>query len=78
VTEEQVTLEQRMKRLDAILAKLENDGIELDDALALFEEGVSHIREAERMLSDAELRIERLIAGPRGSFEIEPVADDTD
>lgn len=78
MTEKQVTLEQRMQRLDAIVAKLEGEGLELDDALKLFEEGVSHIREAEKMLRDAELRIERLIAGPRGSVEIEPVPGDPD
>jgi exodeoxyribonuclease VII small subunit len=78
VTDEQTTLEQRMERLDAIVSKLESEGIELGDALALFEEGVSHIREAEKMLRDAELRIERLIAGPRGSVDIEPVAGEPD
>lgn len=78
MTDEQVTLERRMERLDAIVAKLESDGLELDDALALFEEGVSHIREAGKMLRDAELRIERLIAGPRGTVEVEPVAADPD
>lgn len=78
MTDEQTTLEQRMERLDAIVSKLESEGIELDDALALFEEGVSHIREAEKMLRDAELRIERLIAGPGGSVDIEPVAGEPD
>ncbi len=78
MTDPQVSLEQRMERLDAIVAKLESDGLELDEALALFEEGVAHIREADRMLRSAELRIERLIAGPGGSVEIEPVRDDAE
>jgi exodeoxyribonuclease VII small subunit len=75
VTDPPLTLERRMERLDAIVAKLESEGLELDDALALFEEGVSHIREVERMLHDADLRIERLIAGPGGTVETEPVRD---
>jgi exodeoxyribonuclease VII small subunit len=75
VTDPPLTLERRMERLDAIVAKLESEGLELDDALALFEEGVSHIREVERMLHDADLRIERLIAGPRGTVDTETVRD---
>lgn len=67
-----------MSRLDAIVARLEGDGLELDDALRLFEEGVAHIREAERMLEDAELKIERLIAGPGGSTSVEPVTGGQD
>jgi exodeoxyribonuclease VII small subunit len=76
VTDTALTLEQRMERLDAIVAKLESEGLELDDALALFEEGVTHIRESERMLRDAELKIERLVSGPGGSVEIDPVDRD--
>lgn len=76
MTDPPLTLERRMERLDAIVAKLESEGLELDDALALFEEGVSHIREVERMLQDADLRIERLIAGPGGTVETEPVSRD--
>lgn len=76
MTDPPLTLERRMERLDAIVAKLESEGLELDDALALFEEGVSHIREVERMLHDADLRIERLIAGPGGTVETEPVSRD--
>jgi exodeoxyribonuclease VII small subunit len=59
---EETTLEARLKRLDEILAKMESDDVALEDALRLFEEGVSHVREAERALSTAELRVEELLA----------------
>lgn len=78
MTEPETTLERRMERLDAIVARLEGEDLELDEALALFEEGVKHIRESERMLRDAQLRIDRLIAGPAGSVETEPVAGEPD
>lgn len=68
-----VTLEQRLRRIEEITSLLESDRLELEEALALFEEGVSHLREAERMLREAELRIERLVAGPGGSVIVEPV-----
>jgi len=56
------SLEARLKRLDEILAKMESDDVGLEDALKLFEEGVTHVREAERALSAAELRVEELLA----------------
>jgi exodeoxyribonuclease VII small subunit len=55
------TLEERLRRLDEIVAALESDRVELDRGLALFEEGIGHIRAAEQLLSRAELRIEELV-----------------
>lgn len=54
-------LERRLGRLDQILADLEADDIELERALSLFEEGVAHVRAAERLLAAAELRVEELL-----------------
>ena len=56
-----VTLEARLRRLEEIVGQLETQELELDRALALFEEGVSHVREAERALAAAELRVEELL-----------------
>ena len=58
----ETTLEARLRRLDQILAEMESDDVALEDALRLFEEGVAHVREAERVLSTAELRVEELLA----------------
>jgi exodeoxyribonuclease VII small subunit len=51
----------RIHRLQRIVADLERDDIELDDAMRLFEEGVTHLRAAESLVSEAELRIDRLL-----------------
>ena len=59
--DESPTLEERLERLEGIVASLEAEDVELDRALALFEEGVRHIREAEALLSEAELRVEELV-----------------
>jgi exodeoxyribonuclease VII small subunit len=59
--EEGVSLEGRLRRLEEIVAQLETEDLELDRALALFEEGVLHVKEAEKALSAAELRVEELI-----------------
>ena len=56
-----MTLEQRLDRLDEIVRALERDDLELEQAMALFEEGIGHLRHAQELLNNAELRIERLI-----------------
>ncbi len=60
---EEVSLESRLERLEVILGKLEAGEVELEQALALFEEGVGHVRQAEGILSRTELKVEELLAG---------------
>jgi len=59
---QELALEERLTRLDAIVARMESDGVALDEALKLFEEGVGHVREAERVLAETELRVEELLS----------------
>jgi exodeoxyribonuclease VII small subunit len=60
------SLERRLTRLDEIVARLEGGDIELEEGLRLFEEGVGHLREAESILSTAELRVQELIDDAEG------------
>lgn len=62
---EEPGLEQRLKRLDQIVSQLEADDLDLERALALFEEGVAHVRSAEKILAEAELKVEELLQGGR-------------
>lgn len=55
-------LEARLVRLEAIVDALERDELELEAALALFEEGVGHLRGARAILKQTELRVEKLLA----------------
>jgi len=70
-----VTLEERLTRLNEILRQLEQDTIDLEVALELFEEGVQHVKEAEGILNQAELRIKKLV-GPVGDLEVHPLEND--
>ncbi len=65
-------LEARLRRLEEIVRALEADDLELERALALFEEGVSHVRGAEKLLSEAELRVEELL-GENADLQSRPV-----
>jgi exodeoxyribonuclease VII small subunit len=71
-SEEEMTLEQRLARLDQIVASLDGGDVEIERGLALFEEGVRHVREAEALLSRAELRVEELVRQDSGESKLEP------
>lgn len=58
-------LDARLKRIEEIVAALDSDTLALDEALALFEEGVAHLGQAREILAGIELRVEELI-GPEG------------
>lgn len=55
------SIEAALSRLDEISARLEGD-LPLEEALALYGEGVSLIKEAENRLSEAEKKIKVLSA----------------
>lgn len=65
-TTEDMPLGARIHRLQRIAADLDREDIELEDAMRLFEEGVSHLRAAEALVKDAEMRIERLLEDSDG------------
>jgi len=64
------SLEARLRRLDEIVATLEGGDVELERGLALFEEGVKHIRAAESLLAQAELRVEELVGDQEDALEV--------
>ena len=75
MTEERAeSFEQALRRVDEILGSLERGDIELDAALALFEEGMERIRVAEARLNDARGRVEQLV-GDEGQGS-QPTAGD--
>ena len=58
--EETMKLEEAMKRLDEVVAGLDSEQIELESALALYEEGVRLVRVCKERLDDAERTIRML------------------
>ncbi len=49
-------------RLEEIIAQIDAGELELDEALALFEEGVGLLRFTDQKLNEAELRVQQLLA----------------
>ncbi|MBW3554115.1 MAG: exodeoxyribonuclease VII small subunit [Gemmatimonadetes bacterium] len=64
-----------MARLEAIVERLEREDLDLEAALALFEEGIGHVREANTILERTRLRVERLVVELDGSVTVESGSD---
>jgi exodeoxyribonuclease VII small subunit len=58
---EELDFEATMAELERIVVALDREELGLDEALRLFEDGVGHVRRANRLLEDVRGRIEELI-----------------
>jgi exodeoxyribonuclease VII small subunit len=59
-----------LARLEEIVRKLEADDVELDTALALFEEGVTRLRAARERLVAAELKVQAVLEEAEGDIRL--------
>jgi exodeoxyribonuclease VII small subunit len=66
-----MTLEQTLARLEEIVRRLDEERLDLGDALLLFEEGVRHLRDAAGTLAEADARVKRLTEMADGAFTLE-------
>lgn len=64
-----MSYETHIGRLQEIVSDLDRDGLPLDDALKLFEEGIEILRLASEELTRAEGKVQLLIESARGVFE---------
>lgn len=62
--------EKNLRRLDEIMARLENEQVGLDESLKLFEEGIELLRSAAAELDKAETRVQMLVEKSGGGFEL--------
>lgn len=70
------SIEQRLERLEEIVSELEGEPLELARALALFEEGVSCLRDAAGTLAEAEAKVQKLVELADGALGVEDFDDD--
>ncbi len=63
-------LSEELSRLDEIVRRLEAEDMELDAALALFEEGVTRLRAARERLAAAELKVQAVLQEAGGEIRL--------
>ena len=64
--------ERSLGRLEEVVKRLESADLSLDEAMKLFEEGVTLSRECQKQLEEAEGRIEILLKKAVGKIEAQP------
>jgi exodeoxyribonuclease VII small subunit len=67
--------EQSLGELEALVAKLEQGDVPLEDALKTFERGVALTRQCQTALRTAQQKVEILLAR-NGTEEVTPFSDD--
>ena len=56
-----------LDELKAVVARLEEGGLPLEESIALYERGAALHEHCDRLLDAAELRVQRLVDGAAGS-----------
>jgi exodeoxyribonuclease VII small subunit len=60
--------EKALAELERIVAALDSDELGLDEAMALFEEGILHVRAANLLLEETRGKVEELITQSTGEL----------
>lgn len=66
----ELSFEEQIQRLQEIIGQLEDGSQPLDQALSLYEEGSKLVKNAQKKLEDAELRLQKVTSGKDGVVEI--------
>lgn len=66
-----MTIEEALKKLEAITQQLEDDATGLDASIALFEEGLTLAASIKTQLEEAKLKVEQVIEKTQGTFALE-------
>ena len=64
------TLQDDLKRLEEIVRALEAEDVDLDKAIALFEEGVKRLRTAREQLGAVEQRVQKVLEQAGGDLTL--------
>lgn len=70
------TFEESFSELSAIVERLQQGELPLEESIALFEQGMRLSFECEKYLDEAGRRVEILLEREDGRIDIEPLAED--
>ena len=68
---DETSVEDQLRRLEAIVQRLESEAVSLDDSIGLFEEGVELAVRVRKRLEASEGRIKQIIERSEGLFSLE-------
>ena len=64
-----------LERLETIVRALEGSEVDLDEALALFQEGVERLKTARALLQETELTVKKVVKAADGALPNDGVDD---
>lgn len=67
-----LTFEEAFERLEQAVEAMDGGDLSLDEAMAHFEEGMKLARYCERLLDNADLRVQQLLADSVGNLTLAP------
>ena len=70
------TFEASMARLEQIVRSMERGDVALEESLKLFQEGTELVQRCGKLLDDAQLQVQKVMAGPDGSPVMEDFIDE--
>jgi exodeoxyribonuclease VII small subunit len=76
MTEESITFEAAMSRLEEIVAELESGKLSLEESLRKFEEGIALGKTCREFLERADVRVRTLTLAQNGDAAVEEEPDD--
>jgi exodeoxyribonuclease VII small subunit len=73
---ETLAFDDAFAELRSVVAELEAGGLSLEDTIARTERAVALQRHCEKLLGEAELRVQQLISRPGGGLDVRDIAAD--
>jgi exodeoxyribonuclease VII small subunit len=62
----EMSFERALKELESIVERLEKGAVELEESIAIYERGEALREHCDRLLKQAEAKVEKLTLGPSG------------
>jgi exodeoxyribonuclease VII small subunit len=78
VAKKKEKFEEALQKLEAIVAKMEEGDLPLEEALKAFEEGVRLAKFCTGKLDEAERKVEKLIRDQAGKIQTTPFSEEED
>ena len=72
MTDEKLSFEDALAKLEAIVRDVEEGKIGLEDSIRRYEEGMKLLKRCRLILADAEMKIQKLQATAEGEVRVEP------
>jgi exodeoxyribonuclease VII small subunit len=78
VARKKENFEEALRKLEAIVAKMEEGDLPLEESLKAFEEGVKLAKLCTKKLDEAERKVEKLIRDQAGKLQTTPFSEEED